>query len=76
MTFGMWKEKTLKLLETVTTLFFGKLTTKSTEGKDPGMPDADMHWLHICCTMPANGSFAIHGNAEFFGCGIRKNDNG
>ena len=32
--------------------------------------------LHICCTMRANGSFTIRGNAEFFGCGIRKSDNG
>ena len=44
-----------------TTLFFGKRTTKNTEGKDPGMPDTAMHQLHICCTMRANGSFVIHG---------------
>jgi len=46
------------------TLFFGKRTTKNTEGKDPGTPDTAMHWLHICCTMRANGSFVIRGNAE------------
>jgi len=28
-----------------------------------------MHRLHICCTMRANVSFAICGNAESFGCG-------
>jgi len=41
---------------TTTTLFFGKRTTKDTEGKDPGTPDAAMHRLHICCTMWENGS--------------------
>jgi len=42
--------------------------------KDRRMPDAPMHSLHICCTctMWANGSFTIRGNAEFFGCGMRK----
>jgi len=38
-------------------MFFGKRTTSNIEGKDPGMPDAAMHRLHICCTMWANGSF-------------------
>jgi len=65
MTLGMRKEDTLKLVETVTTRFFGKWTTKSTEGKDPGTPDDAMHRLHICCTMRANGSFAIRGNTNF-----------
>jgi len=59
-----------------TTLFFGKWATKNMEGKDHGMPDAYMHRLCICCTMRANGSFAICGNAEFFGCGMRKSDKG
>jgi len=48
----------------------------NTKGKDRGMPDAAVHWLHICCTMRANGSFAIRGNAEFFGCGMWKSDKG
>jgi len=44
-----------------TTMFFGKQTSrKNTERRD---------WLHICCTMRANISFAICGNAECFGCG-------
>jgi len=76
MTLGMQKEETLKLVEIVTTLFFGKWITKSMEGKDPGTPDAAMHRLHMCCTMRANGSFAICGNAEFFSCGMRQSDNG
>jgi len=58
-----------------TTLFFRKRTTKNTEGKDRRTPDAPMHCLHICCTMRMNDSFVIHGNAEFFGCGMRKSDN-
>ena len=33
-----------------------------------------MHRLHICCAMRANGRFAIHGNAEFFRCGMRKSN--
>jgi len=69
MTLGMQKEETLKLVKFVTTLFFGKWITKSMEGKDPGTPDAAMHRLHIRCTMRANHSFAIRGNAEFFTCG-------
>ena len=32
-------------------MFFGKRTTRNMEGNDPGMPDAAMHRLHICCTM-------------------------
>jgi len=55
-----------------TTLFFGKRTTKNTEGMDPGTPDAAMHRLHICCTMRANGSFVIRRNAEFSGCRMKK----
>ena len=47
-----------------TTLFFGKRTTKNTKGRNRGTPDASVHRLHICCTMPANGSFAMHGNAD------------
>ena len=30
-----------------TTLFFGKRTTKNTEGNEPGTPNAAMHWLYI-----------------------------
>jgi len=61
-----------------TALFYGKRTTKNrpTEGKDRGTPNAAMHRLHICCTTRANCSFAIRGNAEFFGCGMRKSDKG
>jgi len=55
-----------------TTLFFGKRTTKNTEGTDPGTPDAAMHRLHICCTMRANGSFVICRNVEFLGCRMKK----
>jgi len=62
-------EETLSRNCKTTTLFFGKRTAKNTEGKDPRMPGAAMHRLHICCTMRANGSFVIRGNAEFFGCG-------
>ena len=69
MTLGMRKEETLKLVEIVTTLFFGKWITKSTERKDPGTLDAAMYRLHVCYTMRANGSFAIRRNAEFFSCG-------
>jgi len=76
MTLGMRKEETVKLVEIVITLFFGKWITKSTEGKDPGMLDAAVHRLHMCCTMRANGSFAIHGNAKFFSCRMWKSDNG
>jgi len=56
-------EQTLKLIEIVkkTTLFFGKQTTKNTEGRHRVMPDVAMLQLHISCTMRANGSFAIRG---------------
>jgi len=59
-----------------TTLFFGKRTTKNMEGRNRGTPDVAMHRLHICCTMRANGSFAMRRNAAFFGCGMRKSDKG
>jgi len=41
------------------------------------MPDTAMHRLHICCTVRANGSFAIRGNAEFQAseCGKTIRDN-
>jgi len=58
------------------TLFFDKRTTTNKEGKHCGTPDASMHWLHICYTMQANSTFAIHGNAEFFTCGMPKSDKG
>jgi len=68
----------LKLIEIVkkTTLFFGKRTTKNTEGRHHVTPDIAMLRLHISCTMRANGSFAIRRNAEFFRCGMRKSDKG
>jgi len=75
-------EETLKLIEIVkkTTPFFGKLgkrITKNAEGRHRGtLDDTSMHRLHICCTMRANGSFAIRGNVEFFSCGMRKSDKG
>jgi len=39
-------------------------------------PNVAMIRLHISCTMRVNGSFAIHGNAEFFSYGMRKSDKG
>jgi len=50
--------------------------TKNTEGMHCVMPDVAMLQLHISCTMRANDSFAICGNAEFFSCGMRKSDKG
>jgi len=70
-------EETLKLIEIVkNTLFFGKQTTKNTEGRHRGTPEVAMLGLHISCTMRANGSFAIRGNAEFVSSGMRKSDKG
>jgi len=70
-------EETLKLIEIVKpTLFFGKKTAKNMEGREHGTPDSAMHRFHSCCTMRVNGSFAIHGNVEFFGCGMQKSDKG
>jgi len=46
------------------------------EGRHGVTPDVAMLRLHISCTMRANGSFAIRGNAEFFSCGMRKSHNG
>ena len=77
--FDTWNvEETLKSRNCKkTTLFCGKRTTKNTEGRHRWTPDVFMHWLHICCTMRANGSFAaIRGNAEFFTCRMRKSDKG
>jgi len=57
-------------------MFFGERTAENMEGREHGMPYGAMHRLHIRCTLRVNGSFAIHGNVEFFGCGIRKSDKG
>ena len=55
-----------------TTLFFGKQTTKNTEGKDCGTPDAAMYRLHICCTTRPNCSFAIREMRNFSAAECRK----
>ena len=69
-------EEFFKLIESVKIPFFGKRTIKNTEGRDRGMLDAAINWLHICCTVRANHTFAIHGNAEFFRCGMWKSNRG
>ena len=72
--FGIKNSREFPSLKTA--LFFGKRTTMNTEGRHRGTPDVAMLRLHISCTMRANGSFAIRGNAEFFSCRMRKCDKG
>jgi len=77
MTWHLECGETLKLIEIVKkTTVLWQTVHKNMEGRDRGTPDAGMHQLHICCTVRANCSFVICGNAEFFGCRMRQSDKG
>jgi len=66
MTLGMQKRLSRNCKKT-TVLWQTDHKEYSRKGMRDATLDSAMHRLHICCTMRANGSFAIHGNEEFFG---------
>jgi len=69
-------EETLKLIEIVKSYHVLWQTDHQKEYGRKGPRDAGRCCasVAICCTMRANGSFAIHGNVEFFCCRMRKSD--